>query len=114
GLSGEEGGEILEITAAAFRKRLSRAREQLYDFVKQRCGLVDGRNPCRCSLQVPYAVRQGMLDPEKLRFSAHPTRTPAGLEEIEGLLDAAALFRRHPDYAAPDTLVEALQGVLRR
>src|SRR5262249_10227248 len=38
-LSGEEGAEVLGITPEGFRKRLSRAREDLLAFMRGRCGV---------------------------------------------------------------------------
>src|SRR5215468_10595390 len=55
-LSGEQAAEILEIEPAAFRKRLSRARKRLYEFLRGWCGLYDPANPCRCSKQVDCAI----------------------------------------------------------
>jgi hypothetical protein len=110
-LSGDEGALVLEITPEAFRKRLSRARSVLLDFMKGRCGVLDEKNPCRCTLQVPYARRTGMLDPNALRFSNHPRRDK-GMGEVIGLLSAAAVFRTHPDYVAPDKFVSALKHLL--
>ncbi|WP_420458860.1 RNA polymerase sigma factor [Neolewinella sp.] len=42
------GGEVLDISAANFRQRLARARKDLYNWMHQRCGLVNTDNPCRC------------------------------------------------------------------
>ncbi len=112
-LPGEEGAAILEIDPAAYRKRLSRAREAVLAFMQKRCGVLDSNNPCRCSLQVPYTIRVGMLDPNRLRFATHPTTKPHELRELLGLLDAAAVQRANPAYAAPDRLSDALRGVLR-
>jgi RNA polymerase sigma factor (sigma-70 family) len=109
-LSGEEGAAILEITPAAFRKRVSRATAVIEEFMKDRCGAYDAANPCRCSIQVPYAVRHGMLDPNRLRF-AHDQRDEV-LEEVLGVLDVGALYRSHPEYRAPAGLVTAVRDLL--
>jgi RNA polymerase sigma factor (sigma-70 family) len=113
-LTSEEAAAVLEISAEAFRKRLSRARATLQKFMKSRCGVFDARNQCRCSLQVPYTRRTGMLDPNALRFATHPARgQPHHLRELVGLLDVAAIYRSHPDYAAPDDFVDAIKGWLK-
>ncbi len=46
-LSSEEGAEVLEIKPAAFRKRLSRAKERLRIFLGAHCAVVGGARPCR-------------------------------------------------------------------
>jgi RNA polymerase sigma factor (sigma-70 family) len=43
-LSSEEAAAVLGISAAAYRKRLSRAREKLRAFMANHCGLVLGNN----------------------------------------------------------------------
>src|SRR5262249_33252797 len=85
-LPGEEGAWVLEITPEAFRKRLSRARDDVVDFMRKRCGVYDAANPCRCSLQVPYTIRNGMLDPDRLRFATHPATASREVRELVGLL----------------------------
>jgi len=113
-LTSDEGAEILSITPDAFRKRLSRARADLLDFMKGRCGVYDAKNPCRCSIQVPYARRTGMLDPDHLRFATTSTgnaRADAALDEIVGLLDVGAIYRAQ-NITSPSTLIVALRSVL--
>jgi RNA polymerase sigma factor (sigma-70 family) len=112
---GDEAAEILSITPEAFRKRLSRARAGILGFMKGRCGVYDAANPCRCSIQVPYARRTGMLDPNRLRFAkAPPTNDPtvtAALEEVVGLLDLGAIYRAQT-LSPPDTLGDAIRAAL--
>ena len=48
GVTSGEGAYILDITPEAFRKRLSRARERIQNFMVKNCGLVNKNNPCRC------------------------------------------------------------------
>jgi RNA polymerase sigma factor (sigma-70 family) len=59
GLSGEEAAEVLELEPAAFRKRLSRARSRLHDFMRAWCGVYNPDNPCRCAGQVDAMVARG-------------------------------------------------------
>src|SRR5262245_41319617 len=57
-----EAAEILEITPAAFRKRLSRARAGVVGFMKERCGLVNPGSPCRCRRRVNHALKLGLIN----------------------------------------------------
>ncbi len=41
------GSEMLEISKDNFRQKLTRARRDLYNFMNQKCGLVNTQNPCR-------------------------------------------------------------------
>ena len=92
---------------AAFRKRLSRAREAIVAFTRAKCGLVSPERPCRCRRRVGHAVRLGRVDPRRLLFAtdaARAQRFPEVLAEIRRLEDirrAAALFRSHPRFAPP-------------
>jgi len=52
-LASEEAASILEVSAAAFRKRLSRAREEMEAFLQRQCGLAVPANRCRCAKAVP-------------------------------------------------------------
>jgi RNA polymerase sigma factor (sigma-70 family) len=116
-LTGEEGAEILGISPAAFRQRLSRARRRLHGFMEGQCGIVNPANPCRCARRVETAVRVGRVDPDRLLFATHPARpaderTLAVVREMERLHSAADLLRGHPSYAAPETLLATIRGLL--
>lgn len=118
GLDGPTGAEVLEITPAAFRKRLSRARRRLHGFLRRKCGLVDADNACRCGRRVEYAVEQGRVDPDDLHFAGHPARSPEddlaqkGVEEVEALRDEAAVLRTNPEFGAPRDFAAALADLL--
>jgi len=114
-LSSDEGAAVLEISSDAFRQRLARARTKINSFMAGRCGLFDQSAKCRCKLQVSMALKLGVLDRDRLRFANHPAHPPAvaqPLRELAGLLDAAKIFRHHPDYRAPDSFVEKLRQVI--
>lgn len=110
-LSSHEGAEILGVEDAAFRKRLSRAREQVEAFAQRRCGLVNPSNACRCEKQAPFGVKACVIDPKKLRLSSHPVVSKAS-RELQELKSAAALMRQHPQYRAPDVFVARLKELL--
>lgn len=117
-VNSREGAEILDISSAAFRKRLSRARSLLRNFMQTNCGLVKQSNPCRCDLQIPHATKTGVVNRQKLLFASHPRRDDPlpsileGLEEATELQRVAVLFRRHPDYSAPDCFVQSVRKLI--
>jgi hypothetical protein len=84
--------------------------------MERRCGLVNPACACHCVRQVPFALQVGMIDPAALRFATHPVRelpdemARARLHEIERLERATAVFRSHPNYAAP----AAFAGIVKR
>jgi RNA polymerase sigma factor (sigma-70 family) len=65
-LEASEAAEILDIQAAAFRKRLSRARAHLTAFLAKKCGVHTADATCACHKQVKSIVEQGLLDPSQL------------------------------------------------
>ena len=63
------GSEIMEISKANYRMKLSKARKDLYNFMQNKCGLVDKANPCRCHKKVTFATENGMVDAKNLLFN---------------------------------------------
>jgi RNA polymerase sigma factor (sigma-70 family) len=118
-LSGEEAASILDVTPAAFRKRLSRARQTIQKFMSSKCGIVNPENPCRCAKRIPYAVGHGRINPERLLFAKHPIRTNKKttirqVRQLEEWQRAAALYRGHPDYAATDSLSKRIRTLINK
>jgi RNA polymerase sigma factor (sigma-70 family) len=117
-VNSREGAEILAITPEAFRKRLSRARSLMRGFMQANCGLINSSNPCECSRQIPYAIKTGLVNHKNPMFTGHPRRDnppPSileGLEEMSELQRVAVLFRRHPEYSAPDSFVESVRQIV--
>jgi RNA polymerase sigma factor (sigma-70 family) len=116
-LSGEEAALVLEIDEAAYRKRLSRARERLYTFLRGWCGVFDPRGRCRCSGQVACAIERGLLAPEDLDLSRQRRRR-AGAElrratdELTSLMKVAEVMRGPLGYAAPAALAGSIRDLL--
>jgi len=117
-LPSAEAAWILEVTPAAYRKRLERARQRLQAFMTSTCGLVNSAAFCRCAGRVEKAVELGRIDPRRPALATHPVSRP-GREVAEAALqmhrlhDAAAVLRAHPDYAAPRDKTDAIVGLLR-
>lgn len=68
------GAKLMEISKENFRQRLSRARNDLYQFMNQKCGLVNKKNPCRCSAKTKSFIKAGWVDSETLKFNTHYTK----------------------------------------
>jgi len=117
-ISSRQGAYILDISPAAYRKRLSRARERIQTFMLRNCGLVNQDNLCHCDRVAPHAIQTNEIDPENLLFAGHGCRAKDGmvslehLQELDSLQRVAALFRNHPDYAAPETFLESLKELI--
>lgn len=114
-VSGAEGAFITETNEATFRKRLSRAREKLRNFMRGNCGIVNPANPCRCSRQLGYKMQHEKLAPNRLLFATHPyTRQQLGetISAMHELDRTVALYRRQPEFAAPKSLLVAIKHLL--
>ena len=73
-VSSEQGAAILEITPTAFRKRLSRARERIQDFLMRNCALINPDNPCTCERYVISQHYMERVEEKDLVFAKHPCR----------------------------------------
>lgn len=117
-LEGGEAARVLEIGAATFRKRLSRAREAVIAFTRARCGLVEPTRACRCRKRLQVALRLGRVEPDRLRFAASresASSFPDALAEIRRLDElrrTAALFRAQPQPPEPASLVAFVRALV--
>lgn len=115
-LNSHEAAEILNISSAAFRQRLSRARKRIRDFMQHRCGIINPANRCRCAARIKPAIQNGRVDPDNLLFTGPNVKTQQPVahhvREMETLERTAALYRSHPAYAAPDVFLENIRSLL--
>ena len=108
GVTSEVGGEVMEVSSDNFRQLLSRARRDLYQFMNEKCGLVNASNPCRCAKKTRSFMQAGYVDPERMEFTRGRLASvsdvaPHRLHELETLdRKHAELFRDHGFLAAPD------------
>lgn len=109
---------VLEITSAAFRKRLSRARGSILSFMAAHCGLINPDNACRCHRRVDTAIALGRVDSSHLLFASsqqQARRFPQVLVEIRQLEEtrrAAALYQSHSEVRMSDAFDVWLKKLL--
>lgn len=60
--------EIFSITQENFRKKLSRARNDLYNFMNNSCSLINKTNACKCEQKTKALIKEGYVDPNNLLF----------------------------------------------
>ena len=65
------GSELLDISKVNFRKRLERARKDLYQFMNNKCGLINKSNPCRCARKTSGFIKLGWVDRDKMKFNSN-------------------------------------------
>ena len=112
-LPAAQAAEIAGTSQPAYRQRLSRARRQLEAFTRSYCGVVSEAAPCRCDRRVQRALELGRVRSDRLVYApAERQRAQASVHEMQRLHDAAALFRSHPEYRAPESIVPTLSAAL--
>jgi len=117
GETSEAGAAAMEVSPANFRQLLSRARQDLYQFMNGKCGLVNRANPCRCARKANGFMRNGWLDATNLQFSKDRIATlkevaADRLDELQSLdRKHAELYRMQPFLAGPD-LAQKLREIL--
>ncbi len=116
-VSGAQGAYILDISPAAFRKRLSRARARLHEFMSNRCGMINPDNTCHCSAVARMAAQEGQSDQDQLPFSLSPKQRldPVfieSLKEMDEMGRMSALFKSYADMAAPESFLKELKTMI--
>jgi RNA polymerase sigma factor (sigma-70 family) len=103
--------EIMEMSKENFRVKLHRAKKQLYNFMDNKCGLVNKANPCRCARKTAGFIKMGFVDPINLKFQKDI------LSDINKVIDQKVeaysqnviseyqkLYQSHPFLQSPDSL----------
>jgi hypothetical protein len=117
-LPGEEAARILDLSPAAYRQRLSRARATMTEFLGRHCGLVNASAGCHCSRRITPCVRSGAIEPyralaQKLKDSKDFVKTQAELgSEISRLEKVTLLYRSNGSYAIPDALDRRIRSII--
>ena len=113
------GAEICDISRANFRKILSRSRKKVAAYFQDNCSLFDERNPCKCSEQVSYLIKLGMIKPGDMNIkhsSMGTIRSVVGKTIINienSYTEFLELYQEQPFFKGPD-MVSWLKDLLQR
>jgi RNA polymerase sigma factor (sigma-70 family) len=117
-LDHREASMVLEVEAATFRKRLSRARADLVAFTRAHCGIVNPANACRCRKRIDHALQSGRVQPQNLRF-AQDLKSPkqfegivAQISKLEETQQLVALYRAQPEFRSGDNFVQSIRRLI--
>lgn len=101
--------EILDITRDNYRKKLSRARKDIFSFMHDKCGLMNKDNPCKCEKKTKALVDCGYVNPDKMLFNISYVRSVENViehktERLDELIGdrIGELFRENPFNDPPD------------
>lgn len=110
------GSEIFSISPENYRKQLSRARKDLYQFMNQKCGLINLDNPCRCPKKTKGFIEAGWVNQENLQFNNHFKQRIHELvltksNSCDTLMEEkyGSLFKDHPYYNKSSSKVKILE-----
>ena len=110
--------EILDITRDNYRQKLSRARKDMYNFMHDKCGLMNKNNPCSCEKKTKALIDCGYVNPDKLLFNISYVRNVEStverkLGDLNEIMDekCGELFRENPFQDPPD-FVPKLRKIL--
>ncbi len=108
-------GDILGITAEAYRQRLSRIRKKMADFLRDYCGEY-GNGKCHCINRVNYAIQNHRISPAHLDFTAATPIPPKTMLEVkeamESIDDLSEEFSFCKTYQSPEALKQFIQKFL--
>lgn len=110
--------EIFETSTDNFRQKLSRARKDLYQWMHNRCGLVNKENPCRCPKKTKGFIANGWVNPDNLKWHSNYTQKISKLTEqkVEDALLTiddlyARLYKDHP-FKIPQKSDSIIQDII--
>lgn len=112
-LSSDECAEILEIEPATFRKRLSRARAELSEFLGKNCGVVNQAAPCRCHRRLDRALVLGRVKPDDLdvdRGGVEALR--AHIVNVQEMRRVTEFYRDEPALVSKRDFVSKVRSLL--
>lgn len=115
GVTSKEGAFILDITPELFRKRLSRGRKRLQNFMHKNCGLVNSDNGCRCHKQAGGRLKNGYIDMtfvKKENASKGRTEAVAHLGELAEIDRTVEMYRRYPEYHTPESFTHIIKDLI--
>lgn len=110
--SSKEGAAILSVTPENFRQQLARSRQKVRNFLRQKCGLVNPENPCRCIKKIDFLANQQLIDASALRFAKFKERSLDLMQTIKGLEKETAIYRLNPDFESPEIISQNIKKLL--
>ena len=111
-----EAADILGISKANYRKRLSRARSEVVSFTSRACGVVNRNAKCSCPRRLPEALRQGRVSQQDLLFE--PDLAPGyqsvidGVEGLEAEIATTRMQKATPHFEVPGDLARRITAIV--
>lgn len=114
-LDSQTAADILGLSPAAYRQRLSRIRRTMAAFLSRYCGL-SGTGVCSCKRRINYAIASHRVDPAQPAFTALRERPYAEIvsftDAMEQLDDLSQVFADLPAYRSPEKTTARIRELL--
>jgi len=111
----QEGSQILGISKDSYRKKLSRARLKLTEFMKKSCGLVNKQAPCSCEKKLKGAIDRKRVSSSNIYFSNTNNFTYSDLKDrakkTRQELRTTLLQQSISQYKFPDQFIEIIEAL---
>ncbi|MBO9729387.1 MAG: RNA polymerase sigma factor [Chitinophaga sp.] len=116
-LKSSVASSLLDITPENFRKQLSRAKADLFQFMDHKCGLINPENPCRCFKKTKGFMNEGKIDVKTQTFKPDYHQSILSVsgaknKELDSLMEYRYLHfftsQAYADTKVGDQLTEAL------
>lgn len=93
---GREASEICGMSENQYRKKLSRSREKIKNFMGQNCGLVNQDAPCKCRKRLLIAVDRNRISMDKLLHRDVTGTIGAYRKEMNTIDEISKIYRENP------------------
>lgn len=107
-----EAAATLDITPAALKVRLSRARKKIVDYLAPRCEHVHPTNPCRCPSRLGVALRKGFIPDVANKEVSLRKVPPEALLPATPLRDVVTIYQQLPPPGGAEELLTKLEKEL--
>ena len=117
-VSSQTGAYILDISPAAFRKRVSRAREKILAFLVAHCGLFEASNRCNCPGVLANHLQNRWTSPDQPVFMKKNDQAVSNetlkdcLRELDQLSRVSTLFKAYPDTSCPRSVQDMIKRIM--
>ena len=112
GVDSLTGASILKLTPDTFRKRLSRSRKRILNYMIGNYSLINPDGACPCRKKTMDLIRQGHVNPETFRFyQDHLDKVKVHVQTYSKHADCILKkqvedsFKEHPWMKAPDAVL---------
>ncbi len=116
-LKSQVAAQLLDITPENFRQQLSRAKHDLFQFMENKCGLINPENPCRCYKKTKGFIKEGKVDAYSHRFTDAYKQSIAAVtgeknQELNRIMEGKYLYlfteQPYEDTAIGEQLINSL------